>query len=409
MAESQEKIPEGLVESVQPEKVKTADPRTHYVELDALRGIAILGVMMNHIAGWWTNLAKVPLPIPILNVDALGLFSFGNYGVSLFFLLSGYLLTWTEEKRARTGAYSLRAYALRRVFRLVPAYYVAIVIVAIVWPLAIQEVSGLDILINASFLRTLFPVDPLIPDPTFWSLTPEVAFYCLLPFIVLKLPRLSQRLILFGALTLVSLATWTYIALNSEPFDFQAPGFTDFYFSRLPSTHLYLFLAGVLLRMLVERLNTQPMPERVQSLLASILFLASTLFLVTCPYLLMDVGQATTGPATMLVNLMVIAFFASALLGAPLLRGVLSWRPLAFIGMISYSLFVFHATVIVVCTYFYNTYLRRVAKHLLAHQSWQGEWLHFGAYALVILAVSGAISYLSYRYIEGPFLRYKPK
>src|SRR5438270_7653462 len=105
MAESQEKISEGLVESVQPEKVRTADPRAHYVELDALRGIAILGVMMTHIAGWWANLSKTPLLVPKLGVNALDLFSFGSYGVSLFFLLSGYLLTWTEEKRARTGAY----------------------------------------------------------------------------------------------------------------------------------------------------------------------------------------------------------------------------------------------------------------------------------------------------------------
>jgi peptidoglycan/LPS O-acetylase OafA/YrhL len=413
MAESQGKSSEVIIESVQLEKVKTADPRAHYVALDCLRGIAILGVMMCHISAWWAVVVAKPLTVPILDVDAIRLFAFGSFGVSLFFLLSGYLLTWTEEKRARTGVYSLRAYAQRRALRLIPAYYVAIVVVAVVWPIIQHtQISVMGALINASFLRTLILVPlsypQLTPDPGFWSLTPEVVFYCLLPFIILKLPRLPQRLVLFGVLVLVSLATRVYMWQDSEfPWNPQATGFTDLFFYSLPSTHLYLFIAGMLLRMLIERLNVQPMPIRLQSLLASILFLTSALFLVTFPYLFINISDS---PAAMLADLLVFVFFTSALLGAPLLRGMLSSRPLAFIGMISYSLFVFHATVVVVFyTYFYNKYLRGFTEHLLAENSLQMQWIIFCTQALVILAVTGVISYFSYRYIESPFLRYKPK
>ncbi len=79
-------------------KKTIGDPPDHYVELDALRGIAILGVVMSHIAASWMNNVKAPLTIPLLSVDAVELLFFGTYGVNLFFLLSGYLLTWTEEK-----------------------------------------------------------------------------------------------------------------------------------------------------------------------------------------------------------------------------------------------------------------------------------------------------------------------
>lgn len=79
------------------------DGTVHHAELDALRGIAILLVFATHASAEWIVHTKVPLNVPLLGVDALGLLRYGFLGVSLFFLLSGYLLTWTEEGRARAG------------------------------------------------------------------------------------------------------------------------------------------------------------------------------------------------------------------------------------------------------------------------------------------------------------------
>jgi peptidoglycan/LPS O-acetylase OafA/YrhL len=85
--------------------MRTADPRTHYIELDALRGLAVLSVVGQHIAAQWNNAPNVfggpppelTLTIPFLGVDALDVFflgglgftSLGGIGVFLFFLLSG--------------------------------------------------------------------------------------------------------------------------------------------------------------------------------------------------------------------------------------------------------------------------------------------------------------------------------
>src|SRR5438270_10795899 len=103
------------------------------MELDALRGIAILGVVMVHATGAWDARIQQPLIIPLLNINLLRVFDLGTSGVTLFFLLSGYLLTWTESKRAHKGNYSLRSYAIRRALRLVPAYYVALTLSLLLW------------------------------------------------------------------------------------------------------------------------------------------------------------------------------------------------------------------------------------------------------------------------------------
>ncbi len=113
-------------------KLDGPDPRSHYVELDALRGIVITAVVACHVtARWSNNNLGGPLTVPFVGVDALEVLCFGSYGVSLFFLLSGYLLAWTEggrvdKARASGRRYSLRSYAARRALRLVPAYYVSI-------------------------------------------------------------------------------------------------------------------------------------------------------------------------------------------------------------------------------------------------------------------------------------------
>jgi peptidoglycan/LPS O-acetylase OafA/YrhL len=424
LAESREKTSEKPLESVRPEKIKTSDPRDHLVELDALRGIAILAVVLTHLTAPWMYGVQALLPIPLLGGNVLGLFLSTGWGVSLFFLLSGYLLTWTEEKRARRGAYSVRSYAVRRALRLVPAYYVAILVVVLTWTW--QDTSVMDVLMHMSFLHTLNPYTSITLDPAFWSLTPEVIFYLLLPFLILKLPRLSQRLTLFGVLFFVSLASQVYMAqhvdLLVQPIvTGQIGEFNPAWYLRLlPTTYLYLFLAGVLLRMVVERLEARPTP-RLQPHFALVLFSLSALFLVILPllaphlvifpYLDPQTGLFKHGElwaqilVAVLNNVMLIAFFASALLGAPLLRKVLSWRPLAFIGMISYSMFLLHQTIILVL---FRPFLVRV-RAWIAGAGDLVAWAAFLGYSFGVLAAAVAVSYLSYRYIESPFLRYKPK
>jgi peptidoglycan/LPS O-acetylase OafA/YrhL len=414
LAENGKDIPAGLPESVHPETVKTSDPRNHYIELDALRGLGILTVVISHILTSWIHFVKAPLIIPWLGVDGEDIvntmYFFGSVGLSMFFLLSGYLLTWTEEKRARLGIYSVRSYFLRRVLRLVPAYYVAILIVIVLWPI---PVSAMDVLMHASFLHAFNPHTLSSLDPVWWSLTPEVVFYCLLPFIVLKFPRISQRLALFGVFALISLANRLYLYLMQIVPDPSAPApITGVVHLPNVTFYLYIFLGGVLLRTLVEYLNDRS-ASRLRFRLATALFLISAVSMVALlylgmkhPMLAMLQGQTSWPLLGIPIDLLAIAFFASLLLGSPLLRAVFKWRFLAFIGVISYSLFLLHNTVLMVVA---RPLLSPAIRDWVVDRGQLAVWAAFSGYTLAILAVVLTLSYFSYRYIESPFLSYKPK
>lgn len=385
---------------------KGSNPRAHSDDLDALRGIAILKVFFAHVAGQWWAYTKIPLIVPFVGVDVLDMLRLSPGGVFLFFFLSGYLLTWTEEKRASSGSYSIRSYALRRALRILPAYYLAILVVVVAWP---TPASWTDVLTHATFLHTLFPSTTDSLDPVFWSLASEVLFYLMLPFVVLKLPRLWQRLLLLGALILVSQAVRGYVLSGLAPGSAEAIEL-GVYLNHLPITHLYLFIGGMLLRMLVGRLDGRP-EGRLRSVLASTMLLISVSYLLTFPYLGVEVAVALHLPPRLLVDLMMGAFFASALLGGPLVRGVLTWRPLVFVGVISYSLFLLHQTVLIRLSVFLVNDLRAIEplKAWIEKEGSLMAWATFSLYALATLAVSCAVSYLGYRFVEAPFLRHKPK
>ena len=406
-------------ETGQSETYKTAEPRNHLAELDALRGIAIIMVVVNHLCAIWQS-SIGPLAIPVLDTDLLGLVQshLAVPGVPLFFLLSGYLLTWTEGKRAKRGNYSLRSYALRRVLRLVPAYYVALLVAFVVVSLHLgyYKISLVDMLAHLAFVQSLTPAFAWTISPTFWSLTPEVVFYCLLPVIILKLPRLWPRLVLFVVLYLIAMPIRVLAlqAWETPPKLVYGQMDLNVFLSSLPITLLYLFLVGVLLRMMVEHLDGRPV-SHLQLYIALALFLSSlAVFVIITPALgfLNLLGLGTLGwTAVYIAQLLgrdfaMIGFFASALLGAPILHRLLKWRPLSFIGLISYSMFVFHGTLLVL---FGDYFLRVEGVKNWLRRDLVTMWASFSFYSLSMFVVIGIISYLGYRYIESPFLRIKPK
>jgi peptidoglycan/LPS O-acetylase OafA/YrhL len=135
-------------------------------ELDALRGVAAVAVMLFHYTGHYGkdigHLDAPPFELPM-----------GNYGVQLFFLISGFVIFMTLEK-TRTAM----DFVVTRFSRLYPAYWTSLLISALfVYTIGIpsQRLPLPDLLANVTMLQELLHFRHL--DGAYWTLQVELLFY----------------------------------------------------------------------------------------------------------------------------------------------------------------------------------------------------------------------------------------
>jgi peptidoglycan/LPS O-acetylase OafA/YrhL len=203
------------------------DPgRTAIPALDGLRGIAIILVVLYH--GFESFGAQEGQLLPVTGWDLATPFYSGWMGVNLFFVLSGFLITWHLLRRWQTGAEPivLREYLARRFLRIVPTYYVVLAVTAagvIPYYTVDQNLMGLQLAWHAAFLQDYLPSSILGP---FWSLGVEEKFYLAMPLVAVlasRLPRLRWRLALIAGIALAPLAVrlamyGTFDVLSAERF-----------------------------------------------------------------------------------------------------------------------------------------------------------------------------------------------
>ncbi|NRO95833.1 acyltransferase family protein [Paraburkholderia sp. NMBU_R16] len=153
--------------------------RNRTIELDFLRGIAIIAVMGYHFHTVDTGFRVIPIiQYPFTH--------FGREGVNLFFTLSGFLVGGLLLRQyASTGVIDARRFIVRRIFKIWPAYYVLIAfhMVAGRHPLstfAVQNLTHLQNYLGTSISQT-------------WSLAVEEHFYLLLPALLLVFARWKLR------------------------------------------------------------------------------------------------------------------------------------------------------------------------------------------------------------------------
>ncbi|HWT58495.1 MAG TPA: acyltransferase [Rhizobium sp.] len=166
---------------------------------DFLRATACLLVLAHHLA-LRLDMRRVP--------DELGtaaqILRFGNFGVAIFFVLSGFLLAHPFWRALDGGGNmpSLRHYTIRRAARIAPGFWVAATVsfalsltllaLPLTPELTLRYVSGL-LFMSQWHWRTFFPVEA---DGPLWSIPFEVTSYVLLPvcfLLLFRLPRLRQH------------------------------------------------------------------------------------------------------------------------------------------------------------------------------------------------------------------------
>ncbi|MGD0546148.1 MAG: acyltransferase [Candidatus Acidiferrales bacterium] len=135
--------------------------RREMPELDTIRGLAILGVLLYHGLYWNVNLSNFP---SLERIILTGMWA-GRMGVDLFFVLSGFLITGILLDSRNRQDYYRRFYA-RRALRILPAYLLILAILAVTkyTPLSFVLLS----LIYLSNLTPLFGIP--IAYPVLWSL-----------------------------------------------------------------------------------------------------------------------------------------------------------------------------------------------------------------------------------------------
>jgi peptidoglycan/LPS O-acetylase OafA/YrhL len=319
---------------------------TWYTGIEALRGIAALAVVIHHC---W-SVGTQPRFTGYWVVEGFGL-----WGVSLFFVLSGYLLPdafWGTKAAGR-----LRRFYLRRIFRIVPAYYATVAILFIFF--AQHEVlfsrTGVEqIVSNVTFTHYLRPEtsSSLNVNGALWTLTIEALLYGLMPLLAWTI-RVTAG---WGALILVAIGVSykLYIARLGE--DIQDLYFEDafptevarLFLSRQFLGILPLFAIGIGLKWL--RFNGRL--DRLRMPLATLsTWLRITLLLVPSVLWLVFVERSSqythwvwfSGFETVLGLMLVPAILASGEATKDL--GVLD-RGAVWLGQRSYGLYLWHFPII---------------------------------------------------------------
>ncbi|HET9971414.1 MAG TPA: acyltransferase [Streptosporangiaceae bacterium] len=201
--------------------------------LDALRGIAALCVVFDHLS------YSVLQPV---RDSVYQWFDPGQYGVFVFFLVSGYIVPASLERKG-----SVRGFWVSRVFRLYPLYLFAVGAMIVLWASGIGSLSGMDTnTVTASF-ADVFMLQSVLWAPTLpnvvWSLAYEMVFYLLLTALFLGgVHRRSSRYALVFAVA--ALALGRVLQPGSLSYDLFTPGAVVAVTDSLILLGLVLALAG---------------------------------------------------------------------------------------------------------------------------------------------------------------------
>ena len=176
----------------------------HLPGLNGLRSIAALGVMFSHIALELKSFGVNPYLFGVNSVGNSAGLMLAPYGVSIFFSISGFLITYLLLHERAIGSINIKNFYMRRIFRIWPLYYLYFFIVIITlefFKIDFPKTSILFYLFLSANIPFLINQNILL-IAHYWSLGVEEQFYALWPWLM----KLSKEKILNrSALLLIGL------------------------------------------------------------------------------------------------------------------------------------------------------------------------------------------------------------
>ncbi len=311
---------------------------------DSLRAIAALSVVLFH--GAWQQLLVFHPDNPLGRYAARL-----NVGVTVFFVISGFLLyrPFVAARLGGAGVPPVGAYAWRRMLRIVPAYWAALTVTVVVLGLG-YVVAFPEALRFYGFAQIYSARDAARGLGQAWTLCVEALFYVLLPVWALTLRRVPGRvrteLVALGALALAGLA---FAAVVVRRYDPNVPG-DVWAFMQLPN-FLDAFAAGMGLAVLSAWWAGRDGPApRLLDVVARRPWIpwAVALGAFVAAAQLGTVGAQTDREYFLTQRLFVVVavgLLLPAIFGPPdrgAVRRVLGWRPLLWVGLVSYGVYLYH-------------------------------------------------------------------
>jgi peptidoglycan/LPS O-acetylase OafA/YrhL len=390
------------------EAARSRLPKHRYLPaLDGIRALSMGYVMCNHLV---SSIAGKPGNSP----SAAALVTVGErgwFGVDVFFVLSGFLITWIlAEELESSGNISFRRFYLRRFLRLVPAYYSAIFLGIVLTGALSREALG-HLLRSLPLLVTYtlnFAVAAGYPSPAplgvAWSLCIEEQFYLLWPLALFALgERRAFRLAVGSVFAVLAWRTCLYLFLNgglSGRPTLEVVQRIQF----ATDTRIDVILVGCSLA-LAMRMGKAPWLWDLLGLRYSSLYCVALLCFAVALF-----GDIQGGAPRLCLSL-TIGYTVMALCVAAVLAGIilkpndglskfLGGRWLVFVGGISYGGYLFHVEVF----YLLSHGLKRYYSGAMSVPMPTAALGVFAFFAGTIL-----VSYCHFQCVERRFAKLKPK
>ena len=313
--------------------------------IDSLRALAVLAVIIYHV-----------------DVNYL---PGGFLGVDLFFVLSGYLISSLIIKEYRkTGSLNLYNFYIRRARRLLPAVYFMITVGLVVMVLfneVLLRKSHLDAIFGYIYSSNWWYIFHKLdyfdsfgaqsPFKHLWSLAIEEQFYMIFPLLFLLINRKKKskdgtyklnKNFLYVVLGLILVSLIAHILL------FDINNISRIYFGT--DTRAFSLLIGVVGGILypMEKLHAKVTPQ--QNIMYSVVSLVSIATLITVMIYTSEYNTWLYRGGFLLVAILGLIVIISSGKQHTLMSRLLSFKPVVFIGNISYSLYLWHFPVLVLTT-----------------------------------------------------------